>query len=70
MFKIKAATIQSTNPFGEETIMEQIMRFSRDEAGTAAMEYAIVLTLIGIALIGGMKALASSLIGVFSSVIF
>jgi Flp pilus assembly pilin Flp len=69
-FKIKAAKIQSFNPFGEETIMELIMRFSRDETGTAALEYAIVLTLIGIALIGAMKTMAGSLIGIFSSVIF
>ncbi len=50
--------------------MEQIIRFTRDEAGAAALEYALILTLLGIALIGGIRAIGGALSGVFNGVIF
>ena len=40
--------------------MDLIIRFTRDEGGAAALEYALVLTLIGIALMAGMSALGTS----------
>ena len=48
--------------------MDLIIRFTRDEGGTAALEYAIVMTLIGIALMGGMGALGNALNGVFTNI--
>jgi pilus assembly protein Flp/PilA len=48
--------------------MEQIFRFARDEDGTAALEYALILTLLGILLMGGMTAIGSALTGVFTDV--
>jgi pilus assembly protein Flp/PilA len=48
--------------------MDLIIRFTSDEAGTAALEYVIVMTLIGIALMGGMTALSTTLTGIFDNV--
>ena len=48
--------------------MDLIIRFTRDEGGTAALEYAIVMTLIGIALMGGMSALGTTLTGIFNNI--
>ena len=48
--------------------MDLIIRFTSDEGGTAALEYAIVMTLIGIALMGGMSALSTTLTGIFDNI--
>ena len=45
--------------------MDLIIRFTSDEAGAAALEYALILTILGIALMGGMNALGNALNGVF-----
>ena len=55
-------------PYGEETIMDLIIRFTSDEGGTAALEYAIVMTLIGIFLMAGMSALSTTLTGIFNNI--
>jgi pilus assembly protein Flp/PilA len=55
------------HPCGEETIMDLIIRFTSDEGGTGAVEYVIVMTLIGIALMGGMTALSTTLTGIFDN---
>jgi pilus assembly protein Flp/PilA len=57
-----------TNPSEEETIMKLIFKFARDEDGAAALEYALILTILGIALMGGMTSIGTSLTGVFSDV--
>ena len=48
--------------------MDLIIRFTSDEGGTAALEYAIVMTLIGIFLMGGMSALSTTLTGIFNNI--
>ena len=68
--KIKAKlrkTIGLT-PSGEETIMDLIIRFICDEAGAPALEYALILAFLGVALIGGIGALGGALNGVFISI--
>jgi pilus assembly protein Flp/PilA len=55
-------------PGGEETIMDQIIQFSCDEAGSPAVEYALILAILGVALIGGMTAIGSALTGIFTAV--
>ena len=47
--------------------MDLIMKFAFDEAGTAALEYAIVLSLIGIFLISTIGSLGTVLTGIFTS---
>jgi pilus assembly protein Flp/PilA len=48
--------------------MDLIMKFACDEDGTAALEYALVLTLIGIAVMAAVSAVGSALTGVFTLV--
>jgi pilus assembly protein Flp/PilA len=69
-FKIKSRLQKSGRlpPCGEETIMELIFRFTRDEAGTAALEYAIILTILGIALMASMSTISTALSGIFTHV--
>ena len=47
--------------------MDLMMKFAWDEGGAAALEYSIVMALIGIFLISTIGSLGSSLIGVFTS---
>jgi len=45
--------------------MELIIKFFSDETGAAALEYAIILALLGVALIAGITAVGASLSGTF-----
>jgi pilus assembly protein Flp/PilA len=44
------------------------VRFAKDESGATAIEYGLIATLIGVALIVGAKALGTSLNTVFSGI--
>jgi pilus assembly protein Flp/PilA len=41
-------------------------RFAKDESGATAIEYGLIATLIGVAIITGATALGSALDGLFS----
>ncbi len=43
-------------------------QFLRDERGTAAIEYSLLITLIGLVLAGGLHLISGSLVDAFSSV--
>jgi pilus assembly protein Flp/PilA len=43
-----------------------LTRFSKDESGATAIEYGLIATLIGVAIIAGATALGSALDGLFS----
>lgn len=43
-------------------------QFLRDERGTAAIEYSLLITLIGLVLAGGLHLIGVKLVGAFSSV--
>jgi pilus assembly protein Flp/PilA len=43
-------------------------RLLRNESGAAAIEYALIATLIGVAIIGGATAIGSSVSSVFNDV--
>ncbi len=43
-------------------------QFLRDERGTAAIEYSLLITLIGLVLVGGFHLIGGSLVDAFSSV--
>jgi pilus assembly protein Flp/PilA len=58
---------QRSNSVARRPIMDLIMKFAWDEGGTAALEYSLVMTLIGIFLISSISFLGSNLIGVFTS---
>jgi len=42
-----------------------ISRFAKDESGVTAIEYGLIATLIGVAIITGATALGSALNGMF-----
>lgn len=47
-------------------MQKRFQQFARDERGSAAIEYALIATLISLAIIGGLGQLASSLDFLFS----
>jgi pilus assembly protein Flp/PilA len=54
-------------PGGEENIMDLLIRFIFDEAGATAVEYALILSFIALAVAGGMNALGQALKGSYES---
>jgi Flp pilus assembly pilin Flp len=62
-------TIRIT-PCGEETSMDLILKFAYDDAGAPALEYALILALLGVGLISGISALGGTLSNVFASLRF
>jgi pilus assembly protein Flp/PilA len=58
----------SDYPRGEETFMDLIVKFIVDEAGAAAVEYAFILVILGVAMISAYTALGTALTGVFTNV--
>ena len=48
--------------------MEKIRNFFKDESGATMVEYALLVTLIAIAAIGGITALGGSLQAMFEGV--
>ncbi len=53
----------------EEQLMNKIFKnFVRDESGATAIEYGLIASLIGVAIIAGVKALGTNLSGTFAKV--
>lgn len=48
--------------------MSQIKSFIHDESGATAIEYGLIAAFIGIAIIGAVAAVGTSIAGVFSSI--
>jgi pilus assembly protein Flp/PilA len=48
--------------------MDLIIRFVTDEGGAPALEYALILAILGIGLMGGMTAIGDALNSVFGKV--
>lgn len=46
-----------------------LWRFARDQAGSTAIEYALIASGISIAIIAAVNGIGSSLIGMFQSVV-
>ena len=49
-------------PCGEETVMDLILKFSADEAGASAVEYALLLAFIASVIIGSVSALGTTVV--------
>jgi Flp pilus assembly pilin Flp len=56
-------------PWGEETVMDMILKFSADEAGVSAVEYAILLTFIALAIAGSVLSLGNTVRGIFENAV-
>jgi Flp pilus assembly pilin Flp len=54
-------------PCGEETVMDLILKFSADEAGASAVEYALFLTLITLAIAGSVLTLGTTVRAIFQN---
>jgi pilus assembly protein Flp/PilA len=52
----------------QEHLMSKIKTFIRDESGATAIEYGLIAALIGVAIIGGVRALGTRLSSTFASV--
>jgi Flp pilus assembly pilin Flp len=50
--------------------MDLIMKFACDEAGAPALEYAIILAILGVGLIGSISLLGTTLRTVFENLKF
>jgi pilus assembly protein Flp/PilA len=48
--------------------MDLIIKFAYDETGAPALEYALILAILGVALITSITAIGSALSAVFGSV--
>jgi Flp pilus assembly pilin Flp len=57
-------------PRGEETVMDLILKFSADEAGASAVEYALLLACITLAIAGSVLALGTFVKGLFEKAVF
>jgi len=68
--KPKPQKSSQLTPCGEETIMDLIIKFACEETGAAALEYSIVLSLIGVFLITSVGALGTAIIHVFGLLTF
>jgi Flp pilus assembly pilin Flp len=53
-------------PSGEETGMDLILKFSADEAGTPAVEYAFLMALIALAITVGVRTFAVAVTNLFN----
>ena len=49
-------------------MFEFLSRFSRDEAGSPATEYALIATLLAVGLIGGFTALAGGVTNLYNTI--
>jgi Flp pilus assembly pilin Flp len=58
-----------TIPNGEETIMDLIIRFSWDESGAPAVEYALLLAFIAVAIAASVKSLGTVVSGLFDNAV-
>jgi len=49
-------------------VKKYLMNFIRNDCGATAIEYGLIASLIGVAIIAGVKALGTGLSGTFASV--
>jgi len=53
-------------PSGEETVMDLILKFSADEAGAPAVEYALLLAFIAVAIAASVRTFGQALANLFN----
>ena len=52
-------------PCGEETVMDQILKFSADEAGAPAVEYALLMAFIAVAIAATVRTFGLAVANLF-----
>ena len=53
-------------PCGEETVMDLILKFSFDEAGSPAVEYAFLVAFIAVAIAASVRSFGSAVANLFN----
>jgi Flp pilus assembly pilin Flp len=53
-------------PCGEETVMDLILKFSADEAGAPAVEYALLLAFIALAITASVRSFGTAVANLFN----
>jgi Flp pilus assembly pilin Flp len=68
--KVKAKPRQAVGlpPSDKETIMDQLIRFTFDEAGASSVEYALLMTFIAVAITASVMILGNAIKGAFDTV--
>jgi Flp pilus assembly pilin Flp len=54
-------------PYGEETVMDLIIKFTCDEAGASAVEYALLMTFIALAIVVSLTTFGAAIRDSFHS---
>ena len=53
-------------PCGEETVMDLILKFSADEAGASAVEYALLMAFIAVAIVSSVRTFGTAVANLFN----
>jgi Flp pilus assembly pilin Flp len=67
--KPKSRETSRLTPCGQETIMDLIIKFTCDEAGASAVEYAFLLAFIAVAIAAGVTTFGKAVGGLFDNVV-
>jgi pilus assembly protein Flp/PilA len=67
--KVKAKPRETTRltPSGEETIMGLLVKFSYDEAGASAVEYALLMAFIAVAIAASVMTFGNAVKALFEN---
>jgi Flp pilus assembly pilin Flp len=61
----KAPETSRLTPCGEETVMDLIFKFSADEAGAPAVEYALLLAFIAVTIAASVRTFGAAVANLF-----
>ena len=64
--KPKPTETSRLTPCREETVMDLIMKFTFDEAGAPAVEYALLVAFIAVAIAASISAFGAAVNGLFA----
>ena len=62
----KAPETSRLTPCGEETVMDLILKFSCDEAGASAVEYAFLVAFIAVAIAASVRSFGFAVANLFN----
>jgi Flp pilus assembly pilin Flp len=62
----KPPATKRLTPCGEETVMDLILKFSADEAGAPAVEYALLLAFIAVTIVASVRAFGAAVANLFN----
>jgi len=65
--KLKPQKSSRPAPWGQETIMDLVMKFTFDEAGAPAVEYALLMACIAVAIAASLTSFGAAARGLFEN---